>query len=168
MDFRPGPKGKTMRGRLILLTVLALLVAGGATANAAPLARYVGYGGPVASLGCTSMIIGGPADAGLGDIDEAAYQDCSYGGFFNLDVTPRLPWRMSTTIDDIEVDISGPFCEATVTGSAVVAYDSAIGVLTVVSQSTTVTYVDPANDCLGLIVQGEHLPVLPDSYDVVV
>jgi len=156
-----------MRAKLVLVTVLTLLVAGGATVNAAPLARYAGYGGPVAALGCTSMTIGGSADAGLGDIDEAAYQDCSYGGFFNLVVTPRLPWRMSTTIDDIEVAISGPFCEGTVTGSADTTYDSVTGVLTVVSQSTTVSYIDPDNDCLGLINEGEHLSVLPDSYDVV-
>lgn len=28
--------------------------------------------------------------------------------------------------------------------------------------------VDPANDCLGLIADGEMFPVLADSYDVVV
>lgn len=163
-----------MRGKLVPLTVLTLLLTGGATANAAPFGRYIGYGGPVTSLGCTSMTIGGAANTVLGDIDTAAYEGCSFSFGFNLDVVPRLPWQLSPTtlttydVDDIEADISGPFCEASVYGSASVSYDSVTGVLTVDSQSMTVTDVDPANDCLGLITQGEHIQVLPDSYDVVV
>ena len=119
------------------------------------------------------MTIGGAADTLLGDIDEAAYEGCSFSFGINLDVLPHLPWRLSPTtlttyaINDIEADISGPFCEAGVHGSASVSYDSGTGVLTVDSQSMTVTDVDPANDCLGLITQGEHIEVLPDSYDVV-
>lgn len=162
-----------MRVRLILVTVLALLVAGGATATAAPLARYVGYGGPVASLGCAGMTIGGDADTWLRDIDTAAYEDCSFPFGFTVEVTPHLPWQLfpdtTTTyvINDISVDISAPFCDATVTGWAGATYDSTFGLLTVDVQATTAN-VDPANDCFGLIADGDMFPVLADSYDVVV
>lgn len=61
------------------------------------------------------------------------------------------------TLDDITAQISGPACEATVTGSVNATYTNSTGVLTVLPEQTLViSTVDPNNDCLGLITQGEH------------
>jgi hypothetical protein len=61
------------------------------------------------------------------------------------------------TLDNIEADIVGPGCNATVTGSVPVTFTNSSDVLSVLPDFTlTVSFVDPANDCLGLINQGEH------------
>lgn len=166
-----------MRGNLfrVLLTAFAALVVGAGAATAAPLARYVGHGGPVPSLGCAATTIAGDVGlaGALGDVDHATYENCRMY-IVRVDVRPRGPWQLSpvtTTayhIDDIEVAISGPGCAGVVEGSAEATYDSAAGVLTVDSQATVVTFVDPVNDCLGLVNEGEQLPVLADAYDVVI
>lgn len=168
-----------MRGNLfrVLLTTMTVLVLGAGTAHAAPeFARYIGYGGPVGSLGCSASTIRGDADSAtslLGDVDGATYDGCWF-----TPTAADLPWDMvatdqsggvtTYTIDNIAVAISGPGCSGEAGGWADASYDSATGVLTVDFQATTVTYVDPANDCLGLIVEGTQLPVLSDSYDVVI
>lgn len=36
-----------------------------------------------------------------------------------------------------------------------------------VTQSTAVTYLDPINNCLGLVTVGQSLPVLSNSYAIV-
>lgn len=163
-----------MRGTLfrLLLTTLTVLVLGAGTAHAAPdFARYIGSGGPVGSLGCTTSTIRGDADTAtglLGDVDGATYDGCWFT------VTATVPWDMAATspttytIDDIAVAITGPGCRAEAGGSANALYDSVSGVLTVPDQATVVTFVDPAADCFGLIVEGDLLPVLSDTYDVVI
>lgn len=157
----------------LLLATMTVLVLGAGTAHAAPIARYIGSGGPVGSLGCAATTIGGAVDAGLlGDIDEITYQNCQL--IVAVEVDPLLPWTMNAvspsayTIDNIEIDFSGPGCAGTVGGSANASYDSVSGVLTVVDQATVVTFVDPANNCLGLITEGSPLPVLSGSYDIVI
>lgn len=61
------------------------------------------------------------------------------------------------TLDDITAQISGPACEATVTGSVNATYTNSTATLTVLPEQTlTISTVDPNNDCLGLISQGEH------------
>lgn len=158
-----------MRGRLFI--TLIVLVLGAGTASATTAGRYVGYGGPAGWFGCASTTIAGPVSAGvLGDIDAATYQDCQSSGL-TFEVTPHLPWHMNAsspaayTIDDIEVDFAGPFCAGTVSGWAAASYDGSV--LTVLNQATAVTYLDPTADCLGLISVGEPVPVLADSYDIV-
>ncbi|MGB3440481.1 MAG: hypothetical protein WBA97_17170 [Actinophytocola sp.] len=169
-----------MRGKLFraLFATMTVLVLGAGVAQAAPtVGRYAGYGGPVSSLGCDTNVIGGNQTGGiLADIDESTYENCGQWGLM-WTVSPYHPWQLhpdsqsgtvtTYTITNIDADVSGPFCEATIVGSAGASYDSAPGVLTVDYQATTVTYVDPANDCLGLITQGEQLPVLADWYDIV-
>lgn len=63
----------------------------------------------------------------------------------------------SGTIDDIEANISGPGCEATVTGSVNVTFTNDTDVLAVQPDFTLlISFVDPENNCLGLINQDEH------------
>lgn len=60
------------------------------------------------------------------------------------------------TLDNITANISGPACEATVTGSVNATYTNSTGDLSVSPEQTlTISFVDPNNDCLGLISQGE-------------
>jgi hypothetical protein len=60
------------------------------------------------------------------------------------------------TLDNITANISGPACEATVTGSVNATYTNSTGELAVSPEQTlTISFVDPNNDCLGLITQGE-------------
>lgn len=60
------------------------------------------------------------------------------------------------TLDDITANISGPACEATVTGSVNATFTNSTDVLSVAPDLTlTISFVDPNNDCLGLITQGE-------------
>ncbi len=65
----------------------------------------------------------------------------------------------SSTADGtaIEADIVGPGCNATVTGSVPVTFTNSTDVLSVQPEFTlVVTFVDPGNNCLGLINEGEH------------
>jgi hypothetical protein len=157
----------------VLITVLTLLLAG-AGAAAADVSRYVGYGGPVGWPRCDSTTIAGPVDAGLlGGVDAVTYQNCQWVGGLTVEVDALLPWTMNATspsayvIDDIEIDFAGPGCAGTVAGSANAWYDSGLGVLTVLDQGTVITYLDPSNDCFGLVQVGEPVPVLADSYSIV-
>lgn len=60
------------------------------------------------------------------------------------------------TLDNITANISGPACEATVTGSVNATFTNSTDVLSVAPDLTlTISFVDPNNDCLGLITQGE-------------
>jgi hypothetical protein len=70
------------------------------------------------------------------------------------------------TIDDIEANISGPGCEATVTGSVNASFTNDTDVLAVAPDFTLlISYVDPANSCLGLINEGEHAN-FDGAYDI--
>lgn len=165
---------------LVLFTTLTMLVPAVGIAHAAPMAsRYTGFGGPVDSLGCASSEIGGDVDLINGlfvDVDEATYQDCHWSSL-EFTVQPTLPWSMHAlsqsggvttyTVDNIAANIVGPGCHLTVLGGASASYDSSSGVLTVPNQSIAVTFVDPADDCLGLVNAGERLPILSASYAIV-
>jgi len=175
-----------MCGRLLstLLAVLATLVLGVGTAPAAvglsvtPGGPFTGAGGPVdPPLTCAGSQIAGMFNTdgnSLGFIDEISYQNCSAGGFLTIEISPHFPWVLqgiahsngvtSIAIDDIAADISGPGCNVVATGSVAATFDNATSILTVVEQNTMITFVDPANDCLGLISQGEHVSLLSNSY----
>lgn len=168
-----------MYGKLfrVLIATMTTLVLGATGARAAPVAGwYVGSGGPVPSLGCAANVIGGHlAGDLLADVAATTYHDCSLLGMV-LAVDAHLPWQVFPvgqsgtvtyyTIADISMDIHGPACGLEVAGSVNASHDSATGVLTVRSQSTVVTFVDPANACLGLITPGSRLSVLSASYDI--
>lgn len=61
------------------------------------------------------------------------------------------------TLDDIEAVITGPGCDATVTGSVDITFTNDTEELTVLPNPTLlISRVDPTNNCLGLIEQGQH------------
>jgi hypothetical protein len=165
----------------VLLAVSTALVLGAGAAHATPLASaYVGNGGPVPALGCTSSRIGGDLDTTgtyFVNVELASHQNCGYYHFFTVVVTSHLPWQLfatnqsgtvtTYTVSGIAATVTGPGCRMTVAGTAGASYDSATSVLTVVTQSTVVTYVDPSNNCLGLTMPGQSLPILSSSYAVV-
>ncbi|MFC4853370.1 hypothetical protein [Actinophytocola glycyrrhizae] len=125
-------------------------------------------------LTCDSASAAGTANLGSGVAnpiatlpdDSTQFNNCSgpFGLTFNVD--HQGTWELHgdsysggvTTgrITNIVADISGPFCEATVTGSVNATFDNSGNVLAVLpAQTLTVSSVDPNNDCLGLITQGE-------------
>lgn len=125
-------------------------------------------------LFCTSSSAAGTAQSGSGLSNPLAqlpegsvlFNDCQ--GPFGLTFTVAHigTWDLNGasydgagettgTLDNITAQISGPACEATVTGSVNITYNND-GTLTVLpDQTLTISTVDPANDCLGLITQGE-------------
>ncbi|MDQ3786992.1 MAG: hypothetical protein M3422_07090, partial [Actinomycetota bacterium] len=66
-------------------------------------------------------------------------------------------------LTDIAATVTGPGCRYKVAGYATTSFDNATSVLTVHSDSSLVTYVDPGS-CFGLIYQGQHVSLLSRSY----
>lgn len=175
----------------VLFAVFALLVsaAGTGVANPLPAGWTVTPGGSFSGTGdvmfgpfvCTATSISGEFAASgtfLGTIDDAQYDNCTLGSFGWLPVDIYYsggPWTMwgvsqdlhwtTITIEDITVDIAGIGCLATVSGSATVVHDIDDRV-SVVEHDTVATYVDPANDCLGLVLEGDVVPVLSETYRI--
>jgi hypothetical protein len=125
-------------------------------------------------LTCDSASAAGTANLGTGVANPIAtlppgstqFNNCSGPFGLTFNVTHQGTWELHgdsyasgvTTgrITNIVADISGPFCEATVTGSVNGTYTNASDELEVLpDQTLTVSTVDPNNDCLGLITQGE-------------
>lgn len=168
-----------MRGSLfrLLLAVSAALALCAGTAHATPLASaYVAGGGAVPTLNCTSSLIGGDlnlAGTQFVNVEVANHQNCLLYSIVSVSVSSQLPWQVvatgqwgtvtAYTISGIAARIAGPACQLAVAGTAAGTYDSATGVLTVVTQSTVVTQL---SGCLGLISVGQPLPVLSSSYSV--
>ncbi len=128
-------------------------------------------------LSCASSTADGTAQSGTGLSNPLAsipetpgivFNDCSGPFGLTFEVTQVGDWSLNgaaydgsdvTTgsIDGIEADIVGPGCNATVTGSVPVTFTNSTDVLSVQPEFTlVVTFVDPGNNCLGLINEGEH------------
>jgi hypothetical protein len=168
-----------------LLVVLLALVLGAGTGSAAaagwsvtPGGPFTGVGGPLdPPLTCAGSQIAGrftPGDDVLGVIDEVDYQDCVVGGLMTFEMVPIVPWTLhgvshsagvtALTIENVAAHAAGPGCAVTVEGSVTASFDNATSVLTVHGHHTTVTAVDPVDDCLGLIHTGEPAALLSNSY----
>jgi len=125
-------------------------------------------------LTCDSATAAGTANLGTGVAnpiatlppDSTKFLNCTGPFGLTFEVTHVGTWELHgdsyasdvTTgrITNIEADISGPACEATVTGFVNATFTNPSNELAVLpAQTLTVSTVDPANDCLGLISQGE-------------
>ncbi|MGB3439375.1 MAG: hypothetical protein WBA97_11550 [Actinophytocola sp.] len=125
-------------------------------------------------LTCDSATAAGTANLGVGVSNPIAtlppgstqFNECTGPFGLTFTVAHQGTWALNggtyasgvTTgqITNIDADISGPFCEATVTGAVNATFTNSSNALAVLpAQTLTVSYVDPANDCLGLITQGE-------------
>lgn len=176
-----------MRGRLLptLLAALTAFVLGAGSAPAATSGGHITPGGPFTGTGgplnwpfpCQGSTIAGQFNSfgnELGVIDEVSYEGCS--SFFTVDISVDVPWTLtgvghsdgvtSIDIDNIAGTITGPGCNFEVAGQAGTTFDNATSILTVHQDNSMVISVDPANDCLGLVNQGEHIAVLSDSYAI--
>jgi hypothetical protein len=129
-------------------------------------------------LFCVSSSVDGTAKSGSGVSNPLAeipqspgiqFNDCQGPFGLTFTVTHVGTWYLNGvsynaatgvtqgTIDNITANIVGPGCNATVTGSVNGRYTNSTDVLQVLPDYTLeITYVDPANDCLGLINVGEH------------
>jgi hypothetical protein len=128
-------------------------------------------------LSCASSTADGTAQSGTGLSNPLAtipetpgivFNDCSGPFGLTFEVTQVGDWSLNgasydgsdvTTgsIDGITADIVGPGCNATVTGSVPVTFTNSTDVLAVQPEFTlVVSTVDPSNNCLGLINEGEH------------
>jgi hypothetical protein len=128
-------------------------------------------------LFCVSSTAAGTAASGTGlsnplaeipDGPGVQFNDCQGPFGLTFDVDHVGTWFLNGasydgsdvttgTLDGITANISGPGCEAVVTGSVNVTFTNSTDVLSVLpDQTLTISTVDPANDCLGLITEGEH------------
>ena len=69
------------------------------------------------------------------------------------------------TLDNITAAIHGPACEAVVTGFVNATYTNGTHTLSVLPDLTLTIAVDPIDNCLGLIADGEHAGFSGD-YDI--
>lgn len=125
-------------------------------------------------LTCDSASAAGTAKLGIGVDNPIAtlptgstqFNNCSGPFGLTFTVAHQGTWELHgdsyasdvTTgrITNIVADISGPACEATVTGSVNATFTNPSDELAVLpAQTLAVSSVDPANDCLGLISEGE-------------
>ena len=97
------------------------------------------------------------------------FQNCSGPFGLTFDVEQVGDWHLngetfdpvtgvtSGLLADIEANLTGFSCDATVTGSLTGSYDNNTGVLTGLPTPTlTISRVDPNNNCFGLISEGDH------------
>ncbi|MQA10064.1 MAG: hypothetical protein GEU98_16215 [Pseudonocardiaceae bacterium] len=128
-------------------------------------------------LVCTSSEAAGMLETGasgtpaqLGSIDQVAFSNCSGPLGLTFEVGQVGSWSINgesfadgvTTgyVGGVEANLTGPGCQATVTGEADGTYDNASGTLALspVADSgheLVVSSVDPGNNCFGLIQQGD-------------
>jgi hypothetical protein len=129
-------------------------------------------------LSCVSANATGTAASGTGVSNPIAtipdgpgveFNDCQGPFGLTFEVDHQGTWNLNGasydaatgvttgTIDDITAGISGPGCVATVTGSVDATFTNDTDVLRVLPNFTLlIASVDPANDCLGLIGEGQH------------
>lgn len=122
---------------------------------------------------CSSSTVGVDLEVGTSADNQLAtipaspgiqFNDCLLAGFIEFSVQQVGTWTLNGssynastgvvtgTIGNIEADISGPGCAATVTGSVNGTYNNGTDVLTVnPDQTLTVVDVDPVDNCLDLI-----------------
>jgi hypothetical protein len=97
------------------------------------------------------------------------FQNCSGPFGLTFEVTHVGDWHLNGetfdpdtgvtagTLTDIEANLSGFACSATVTGSVQGSYDNNTGVLSALPTPTlTISFVDPVDDCFGLIATGDN------------
>jgi hypothetical protein len=180
-----------MRGRLLttLLAVLTTIVLGTGTAPAVtamagwhitPGGTFGGSGGQVRgpSFTCGSSQITGQFNAfgdQLGAIRDIRYQSCT-GGLLTVAISVQLPWTLTgvehmdgvTTVNitGIAGTVSGPGCNYRVAGQAAATYVNTTGILSVTRDYSVVSYVDPASNCFGQVVQGQAATLLSSSYSI--
>lgn len=134
--------------------------------------RLVTEGG--IELTCDSASAAGTANLGpavsdpIAQITGTTFTNCTGPFGLTFDVTHVGVWNLagdgghasgvtSGHITGIQAQISGPFCEATVTGSVPGTFTNTTNVLAVnLSELGLTLDVDPANDCFGLIADGEN------------
>jgi hypothetical protein len=129
-------------------------------------------------LSCSSSTVDATAQSGSGlsnplvTIPQSPgiqFNDCSGPFGLTFEVAQVGDWALNGasydsgsgvttgTIDGITANIVGPGCNATATGSVNATYTNGTGVLQVLPDFTLeISFVDPSNNCLGLINQGEH------------
>jgi hypothetical protein len=128
-------------------------------------------------LSCTSSTVDATAQSGSGlsnplvTIPQSPgiqFIDCSGPFGLTFEVAQVGDWVLNGasydgsdvttgTIDNINADIVGPGCNATASGSVNATYTNSTGVLAVLPDFTLeISFVDPDNNCLGLINEGEH------------
>jgi hypothetical protein len=128
-------------------------------------------------FGCASSTLDGEAPGGTGLSNPLAsfpetpgitLNDCSgpFGIVFEID--PVGEWHFNGasydgsdvttgTIDDLQLDVVAPGCNASLSGSLDATYTNSTGTLKVLPNFTVVfSYVDPVNNCLGIINTGDH------------
>lgn len=127
-------------------------------------------------FGCASSTLDGQAQGGSGVSNPLAsfpetpgitLNDCSgpFGIVFEID--PVGEWHFNGasygsgvttgTIDDLQLDVVAPGCNATITGYLDATYTNSTGALRVLPNFTAVfSYIDPVNNCLGIISTGDH------------
>lgn len=128
-------------------------------------------------LSCASSTVDGTAASGTGLDNPLAtipqdpgiqFNDCSGPFGLTFEVDQVGDWVLNGasydgsdvttgTIDNITADIVGPGCNATASGSVNATFTNSTDVLSVKPDFTlVVSFVDPSNNCLGLINEGEH------------
>lgn len=128
-------------------------------------------------LSCASSSVDGVAQSGSGLENPLAtipeepgiqFNDCSGPFGLTFEVDQVGDWVLNGgsydgsdvttgTIDNINADIVGPGCNATASGSVNATFTNSTDVLSVLPDFTLViSFVDPVNNCLGLINEGEH------------
>jgi hypothetical protein len=128
-------------------------------------------------LSCESSTVDGVAASGTGLDNPLAtipeepgiqFNDCSGPFGLTFEVDQVGDWVLNGgsydgndvttgTIDNINADIVGPGCNATASGSVNATFTNSTDVLEVLPDFTLeISFVDPSNNCLGLINEGEH------------
>jgi hypothetical protein len=78
-------------------------------------------------------------------------------GTWNLNGSTYSAGVTTGTLTNINANINGPGCQASVTGTVAATYTNSTHVLAVVPNFTLlINFVSASNNCLGLIVQGQH------------
>ncbi len=167
----------------LLLWTAGPAVAAPLTWTADPGGAFTASGGPVVftmgstQMSCASLVLHGVAPVGPSGNPVAVFPKSPGAEFsgcavpFGLTVTFTQigDWEMDAasydpvadtvtgTIDDVAVAMEFPGCSATFGGALDFSYDNTSGRLDILPDFTIVTtFVDPVNNCLGLVSEGEQ------------
>lgn len=179
-----------MRRNLVrtLLAMLTVLVAGAGTAGAStgwtvtPGGSFTGTGGPTPPpVTCTSTVITGSffssLDGHIGEITEVVFNGCTFEGFLPMEIDVHTPVPIfalsyAAPVVDVELrgfsaDFRGPGCLYRVDGFIQGTYDNDTAQLALDRPRLTVTFVDPLENCFGLVNVGDaHDSPLSPVYDI--
>lgn len=135
---------------------------------------------PNATLNCDTSDATGTAKsgsgldgAGIADINDVAFTNCSVGGIqFEVTVDPAsVPWKLNVTgmsgtdradgtLTGIRASISGFGCNATFSGGVTGWYENSTNTLHITGGGDLAA--EPGADCLGLISDGDHAEFVGD------